>query len=699
MKKSTLLFVFLATLQTVFGQLSLLKDINPGGASSIAFESGATAQMGNTLFFSANTSDNGVELWKTDGTSGGTVMVKDIYPGSNGSNPNHFWVVGNRLFFTANDGVVGRELWVTDGTEAGTILLADIRPGISSAFQDFFLTLDFRDFCVFQDQLFFRAYTSTDGLELYKSDGTSAGTVKVKSIGSGANDGCQGDFTVLNGTLYFVGFTTTNGGQIWKTDGSEAGTVAVTTVMEETPSDLTTLGNRLIFVGDDGVNGPELWVSDGTNAGTVLLADTDTAPGSGGLSHSIDTPERRFFVADQIAYFSVVDEQFDNQVWVTDGTAGGTFKLVSVGFSNCGASHFARINNTVFFTGCDFEDKLWKTTGEPFSAEVVQSYGASPFSSPSSTSFPLLHTYDNNIWYGAGDFEPLRLYKTFGDPNFTEPVGDFSNYLYEPQRFANLGSKLIVWAKLNQFSDDIEPYVLQPTLTVLGFVTPVKCNGGSDGAISLSVLGTAPFVASWFPATVTGLNPTNLPAGFYEVTVTDAEGATGFTTFSVPQPAALTGAFSATPQMDNLLDGTASVNVNGGTPPYQYAWNTTPVQTTSTATGLVQGTYTCLVTDAKGCTLTGSILVNQVVGTFTAIEEHKITLAPNPADAWLNVRWGMPESGEKTYRVLDAKGTLMRTFVNPAQDQLGLNGLPSGYFVLEILVDNRLLGYLPFIKK
>ena len=699
MKKTILLFTFfLRFLELNFGQFTLLKDINPGNSSSIVTEKGAMAQMGNTLFFSAKTSLDGEELWKTDGTSAGTVLVKDINPGAAGSYPDHFFVMGDQMFFTANNGVVGRELWITDGSEPGTMLLADIRLGASSAFEDFFFSLDFRDFYVFQNHLFFRAYTSADGLELYKSDGTPAGTGKVKSIGFGANDGCQGDFAMLNGELYFVGFTTNHGGEIWKTDGTDGGTVEVTSSLNETPEDLTALGNALIFVEDDGVSGPELWISDGTNLGTLLLKNTDPMPGSGGLSHSLNTPERRFFIAGNKAYFSVVDAQNDSQVWVTNGTPSGTSKLKSVGFSNCPAANFAQIGNTVFFTGCDFEDSIWKTNGTPASTQIIQSYGGSPFSS-GFFQFPLLHMHDAQVWYGAGSFAPFVLYKTDGNTINTEPVGNFPDQYQEPQRFFSLGNKMLFWAKTNGSNVDLEPFIYQPPLTVSGTVTAVKCNGGSDGSILVQPTGTPPFTTVWQPASLTGLNPSGIPAGFYQVIVMDAEGATGTGTFQVTQPPAIGASFSTTPQMGANQNGTATANPSGGTPPYQYAWNTSPAQTNQTATGLVQGTYSCLITDANGCTFTDSVVVNFVVGIKDLIQEYKISLAPNPATEWVNIHWGHSHTDAKTYRLFDAKGTLVRVFKNPPNDRLSLEGLSSGLFVVEILVDNAGFGSVSFIKK
>ena len=104
----------------------LVKDINPG---SVGSSPSYLTAVGNTLFFWANDGVNGYGLWKSDGTTAGTVLVADISFGD--SFPGNLTAVGNTLYFQAYDGVNGRELWKSDGTAAGTVLVKDIRPGLS----------------------------------------------------------------------------------------------------------------------------------------------------------------------------------------------------------------------------------------------------------------------------------------------------------------------------------------------------------------------------------------------------------------------------------------------------------------------------------------------------------------------------------------------------------------------------------------
>ncbi|WP_353743905.1 ELWxxDGT repeat protein, partial [Microcystis sp. LSC13-02] len=150
---------------------------------------------------------DGRELWRSDGTAAGTVLVKDINPGFFSSYPLNLTAVGNTLFFTAYDGVNGGELWKSDGTVAGTVLVKDISPGSYSSFP--------RNLTVVGSTLFFTADDGVNGEELWKSDGTEAGTVLVTDIIPGASGYGPSSLKVVGNTLFFTADNGVNGQELW----------------------------------------------------------------------------------------------------------------------------------------------------------------------------------------------------------------------------------------------------------------------------------------------------------------------------------------------------------------------------------------------------------------------------------------------------------------------------------------------------
>jgi len=324
---------------------NMLKDLHPG------LPSGSPEQLTNvngTLYFLADSDfANGYELWKSDGTEAGTVMVRDI--GSNFATPAHnLTAVGNRLFFTFNDGVNGKELWTSDGTLFGTTQVENIGPGATSGLPGV-AAQGRSEYFNFEGKLYFRANDGVHGRELWRSDGTAAGTEMVKDI-----DGTAGDSMTFDASFEQVGselFFAWDFG-IYKTDGTGPGTVSAGSA-GNTPMQLTEVDGTLFFVQD--IN--RLFKSDGTGPGTEEVIDAES-------------PISRLTAFDGNIYLAFDDGPSGGnsgvELWRSDGTASGTERLTDInpGVGGSLVNERTVAGNRLYFRGDDNGAtgvELWST--------------------------------------------------------------------------------------------------------------------------------------------------------------------------------------------------------------------------------------------------------------------------------------------------------------------------------------------------
>jgi ELWxxDGT repeat protein len=331
----------------------LLRDILPG-ATSGPLPSWLTPFNG-ALVFTAYDAAQGNELWRSDGTPAGTVLLKDIHPGSGTSNPAYLTVAGGQLFFSAYEPTHGIELWKTDGTTAGTVLVKDIRPGV--------LDGDISNLVEVDGTLFFTAWNGSAGRDLWKSDGTEAGTVLVKDLPPSNSSFSPGFLTAVGRTLYFFHTDSAVGTELWKSDGTEAGTVLVKDITPGPSSwerfPLGALGDTFLFAAHDGVTGYELWRTDGTEAGTVLVKDLQP-----GADSSFPTRGR---VVGGTLFFAAQDREHGQELWKTDGTEAGTVLVRDIrpGAEESRPLYLTEVDGQLFFIARSASggSALWRSDG------------------------------------------------------------------------------------------------------------------------------------------------------------------------------------------------------------------------------------------------------------------------------------------------------------------------------------------------
>jgi uncharacterized repeat protein (TIGR01451 family) len=402
----------------------LVKDINASGSSAPT----EFVTVGDFTFFAADNGVNGVELWKTDGTAGGTVLVKDICPGSCGSAVSMLTAAGSTLFFVADDGSHGAELWKSNGTAAGTEMVRDLRAGNDSPVPSWLTAVG--------STVFFSAHDGQTGTELWKSDGTFNGTVLVKDVEPGGFGSGPGPLVAVGNTLFFVATTSpyTRGRELWTSNGTEAGTFMVkdiNPVDSSFPSELTAVGSLLFFSARDG-KGYELWKSNGTTAGTARVKDINPAYLDSFPSELTDVDGTLFFLAD--------DGSTGRELWKSDGTESGTVRVKDLvgGTGSPGANLLTAAGGVLLFAADDgwVGEELWRSNGTDAGTYLVRDINpgapSTVFSQLAGIGGTLCFAADdglhgNELWQSDGTFqgtdivEDLVLGPSGSDPS--EPSG------------------------------------------------------------------------------------------------------------------------------------------------------------------------------------------------------------------------------------------------------------------------------------
>ncbi len=213
-----------------------------------------------------------------------------------------------------------------------------------------------------------------------------------------------------------------------------------------------------------------------------------------------------------------------------------------------------------------------------------------------------------------------------------------------------------------------------PALTVTATPTNVSCFGGSNGAASASANGGTPnYTYSWSPSGSTLSSISGLTICGVTVTVTDANGCTATATATITQPPALVVNTSSTPATCST-GGTGTVTVSGGTGAYTYLWSSGS-QTTQTATNLATGTHTITVTDANGCTQTGTVNITGISG-------------PSVNVSGTNVLCNGGTTGTASVTASGGTGTMTYLWSFGAQTTQTATGLPQGTYTVTVTDGN-----------
>jgi ELWxxDGT repeat protein len=336
----------------------LVADIHPGPIGSKLL---LGAAVGSTLFFAADDGVNGFELWKTDGTAGGTTLVHDLEPGSGGAFIERITAFAGGVVYVAKTNGVARELWWSDGTPTGLVQITNLTvPNFTSIFTEMHVS---------GNLLFFAAVEHTVGMEIFVTDGSPASVTLLADMAPGIKNADPFQYIDYGGLTYVtIKSTHTQNTELWKTDGTPAGT---SLVMELGPAilppnwtvgEMIEVGGKLVFSAMTDALGGELWISDGTPAGTQVLTDFN-APG-------ITPTPFRLTAYNQTVLFSFPANPVgtEAELWST-GLTPGTAQMIANLYPTAASfpDSFTLFGGRAFFTaqtGIGLSGReLWSTDG------------------------------------------------------------------------------------------------------------------------------------------------------------------------------------------------------------------------------------------------------------------------------------------------------------------------------------------------
>jgi ELWxxDGT repeat protein len=357
--------------------------------------------VNNQLYFYAILKDGqGYKMLRSDGTSSGTVVLKDTYVPTQSSNPENFTTFQGITYFTAAGDYpyYGTDVWRTDGTSEGTFMLARFNylPDIE----------------VSGNIVYFMGPNYDNNFELWKTDGSLNGTALLKRFDANSYFEIVGLVDVY-GTLYFADSEL---GQLWKSNGTTASTVmlkdfeqikyigkgggrAIFSVLNASGTDelwrssgtpnstaklksikftggaqsndtkRVTVNDLFYFFADDGVRGMELWRSDGTTSGTYMVKDLRANDGS----------EYDFYALTGFRdslYFTGKTNDNTYSLFKSNGTSAGTSKVSDVPFTD---QLVSTPNKLLMFIKKSEGSELWSTGGTAGSTMFIMDMGSFQF--------------------------------------------------------------------------------------------------------------------------------------------------------------------------------------------------------------------------------------------------------------------------------------------------------------------------------
>ena len=362
----------------------LAADIVPGTGSSYPENFIGHA---DAVYFAAEDSSHGIELWKYDGTS--ATLVEDIYSGSDDSDPDDFIIFENTLYFQAENSANGMELWKVNSDGESASLAEDIDSGAGDG--------HWGNVIAYDGYIYFQGDDGSNGKNLYRYDGS---TVEFRTGINAPNSSFPASLTVFDNTLYFNAETNSNP-ELYYYDSS-SNSMELPALEEVNPSttgsmpeDLIVYDGNLYFEADSGNgDGRELYMYDkGDSDGNTEIYEQITTIRTGGDARISDA-----VVFGSKLYFTANDGVHE-YIYSYDGTTVTQYDTIVGGHTPYYPGSLVVYDGQLYFSAEDGSNgrELWRYDGQ--SAEMVWD-----INSGSDDSYPYgMTVIDGRLYFSADD--------------------------------------------------------------------------------------------------------------------------------------------------------------------------------------------------------------------------------------------------------------------------------------------------------
>lgn len=379
-------------------------------------------------FFSLRGDYYSGQLWMSDGSSVGTIRVRGVAPQIS-QHLKDLTSSGELLYFSISLPNYHRQLWRSDGTFSGTFELTDLNT--ESLLPDSLVDVN--------GTLYFAGFDNTHGFELWKSNGLPSNTHLIKDVSPGST---YTVFSYMDSVEDAIVFAKVNARELWKSDGTEIGTLRIKSLPFD-PGNITNNNQFVIFTG----RRYELWRSDLSEENTYLVKDVCPTCNSGWIEYLTNYNGNILFQGSR---------KGDREPWISDGTTNGTHQLANIWPATLSSQPrmFTGFNGKLFFVANSNElyrernyrqSELWCSDGSEEGTYFIRKW-------------PALSSWDNDLHsliningtiyfalYGSAE-TGIELWKSDGSFDGTGLVKDiwpgYESSLTTPDRFVSFKSKL-----------------------------------------------------------------------------------------------------------------------------------------------------------------------------------------------------------------------------------------------------------------